>query len=48
MHGTLSTEDNDGASEKKLGHKEDSCDDFCHNRPVSGNGFGFFGDGLVT
>lgn len=48
MHGTLSTEDNDGASEKKLGHKEDSWDEIWHNRPVSGNGFGIFGDGLVT
>jgi len=48
MHGTLSTEDNDGASGKKLGHREDSCDEFWHNGLVSENGFGFFGDGLVT
>jgi hypothetical protein len=33
---------------KDQGHKEDSRNDFCHNRPVSGTGLGFFGDGLVT
>jgi hypothetical protein len=47
MHGTLSTEDNDSASAKKLGHKEDSWDEFGHNGLVSGNGFGIFGNGLV-